>query len=114
MDPSTPNGKLAKMLREVVENEQQEGMKFKIVETGGITVKSRFQKLNPTATQAAQLVTVFHAGVDYAQKDKKQNILARLVETSSLDIANTSKILKRRKPTAGSCNTKQKNIQARK
>ena len=34
MVPSTPNGELAKMLREVVEKEQQEGIKFKIVETG--------------------------------------------------------------------------------
>ena len=48
--PSTPNGELAKMLREVVEKEQQEGIKFKIVETGGITIKSRLQKSNPTAT----------------------------------------------------------------
>ena len=50
MVPSTPNGELARILREVVENEQQEGIKFKIVETGGITVKSRLQKSNPTAT----------------------------------------------------------------
>ena len=41
MVSSTPNGELARILREVVENEQQEGIKFKIVETGGITVKSR-------------------------------------------------------------------------
>ena len=50
MVPSAPNGELAKMLREVVEKEQQEGIKFKIVETGGITIKSRLQKSNPTAT----------------------------------------------------------------
>ena len=50
MVPSTPGGELANMLREVADQEAQEGMKFKIVETGGRTVKSDVQKSNPTAT----------------------------------------------------------------
>ena len=50
MVPSTPNGELAKALRGVVEQEQQGSLKFKIVETGGITIKSRVQKSNPYGT----------------------------------------------------------------
>ena len=50
MVPSTPNGELAKALRGVVEQEQQGSLKFKIVETGGITIKSRVQKSNPYST----------------------------------------------------------------
>ena len=42
--------KLAKLLREVAENESEDGLKFKVVETGGRTIKSIVQKPNPTAT----------------------------------------------------------------
>ena len=37
MVPSTPNGELASVLREVVEQEKQSGLRFKIVETGGVS-----------------------------------------------------------------------------
>ena len=47
MVPSTPNGELASILRAVVEQEQSSGLKFKILETGGVTFKSRLQKSNP-------------------------------------------------------------------
>ena len=50
MVPATPNGELAKLLREVAENESEDGLKFKVVETGGRTIKSIVQKPNPTAT----------------------------------------------------------------
>ena len=50
MVPSTPNGELAKMLREVVEREKEEGINFKIIESGGRAVKNIVQKSNPTAT----------------------------------------------------------------
>ena len=50
MIPSTPNGELARELRLIVEQEQREGIKLKIVETGGRTIKSQVQKSNPTAT----------------------------------------------------------------
>ena len=50
MVPSTPNGELAKALRGVVEQEQQGSLKFKIDETGGITIKSKVQKSNPYST----------------------------------------------------------------
>ena len=40
MVPSTPNGELTSVLREVVEQEKQSGLRFKIVETGGVSVKS--------------------------------------------------------------------------
>ena len=48
--PATPGGELAKMLKTVAENEAQPGLKFRIVESGGRTVKSQIQKSNPTAT----------------------------------------------------------------
>ena len=42
MVPSTPDGELARMLRSVIENEAEEGMKFKIVETPCKQWVSRF------------------------------------------------------------------------
>ena len=39
-----------KMMRQVAENEAKEGIKFKIIETGGRTLKSMLQRSNPTAT----------------------------------------------------------------
>ena len=49
--PSTPNGELASILRTVVEEEGRcNGLRFKIIEQGGVTVKKRVQKSNPTAT----------------------------------------------------------------
>ena len=50
MVPSTPNGELARILRELVEKDNHDGLKFKIVETGGVTVKSRLQKSNPSVS----------------------------------------------------------------
>ena len=49
--PSTPGGELASILRTVVEEEGRcSGLMFKIIEQGGVTVKKRVQKSNPTAT----------------------------------------------------------------
>ena len=48
--PATPNSGLAKALREVAEREAESGLRFKVVEGGGRTVKSVVQKSNPTAT----------------------------------------------------------------
>ena len=50
MVPCTPNGELARELRLIVEQEQREGIKLKIVETGGRTIKSQVQRSNPTET----------------------------------------------------------------
>ena len=49
--PSTPGGTLMKMMRQVADNEGKEGMRFKIVESGGRTLKSELQRSNVTATQ---------------------------------------------------------------
>ena len=49
--PATPGGTLMKMMRKVAEDEAKEGIRFKIIEMGGRTLKSMFQKSNPTATQ---------------------------------------------------------------
>ena len=43
-------GELAKELREIAEREAVDGVKFKILETGGTAVKRTVQKSNPTAT----------------------------------------------------------------
>ena len=50
MIPATPNSELLRMLREVASRETDAGLKFKIVETGGRTLKSQVQVSNPTAT----------------------------------------------------------------
>ena len=48
--PATPQGELAKLLRDMAETESEAGFKFKIVENGGRTIKSHFQKSNPTSS----------------------------------------------------------------
>ena len=48
--PTTPGGKLMKMMRKVADEEAKEGIRFKIVETGGRTLKSELQRSNPTKT----------------------------------------------------------------
>ena len=45
--PPTPNGELAARLRQIANNEAEAGVEFKIVETGGRTMKKQFQKSNP-------------------------------------------------------------------
>ena len=47
--PATPNGELMTMLREVAEREAVDGMKFKVLEKGGVKFKNVVQKSNPTA-----------------------------------------------------------------
>ena len=49
MIPPTPNSELLNMLREIAQSEAQPGLKFKIIETGGRTIKEMVQKSNPTA-----------------------------------------------------------------
>ena len=48
--PTTPGGILAKMMRKVADEEAKEGIKFKVMEIGGRTLKSELQKSNPTAS----------------------------------------------------------------
>ena len=48
--PTTPGGVLMKMMRKVAEEEARDGIKFKILEVGGRTLKSELQRSNPTAT----------------------------------------------------------------
>ena len=48
--PATPNGELAKALKEVAERESEVGVKFKVVEGGGRTVKTVAKKSNPKAS----------------------------------------------------------------
>ena len=48
--PPTPDSELLHMLAEVAKAEAQPGLKFKLVESGGRTIKSNVQKFNPTAS----------------------------------------------------------------
>ena len=48
--PATPNGELAKEMKALADVEAIPGMKFKIIESGGRTVKQEVQRSNPTAT----------------------------------------------------------------
>ena len=49
--PATPTGELAKELRGIVEKESIEGVKFRIVEMGGRSIKNQLQRSNPTRTK---------------------------------------------------------------
>ena len=48
--PPTPNGELAAKLREIADRESEAGVRFNVIETGGLTIKSQVQLSNPTAT----------------------------------------------------------------
>ena len=48
--PSTPGGQLAKMLKEVANEEKDMGIKLKIVEKGGITLERTLMRSNPMAS----------------------------------------------------------------
>ena len=52
--PSTPNSELLKMLRDVAKSEAEPGLKFRIVERGGVTVKRQVQSSNPTGQLGCQ------------------------------------------------------------
>ena len=52
--PPTPNGQLAKELRAIAEREAEAGVNFKIIESGGLTIRSQVQNSNPTATTGCQ------------------------------------------------------------
>ena len=45
--PPTPNGELAKSLKQIADKEAEAGVHFKIVEAGGLSMKSILQKSNP-------------------------------------------------------------------
>ena len=48
--PSTPNSELAKKMREVAENFAECGVRFKVVEKGGVTLGRMLQRPNPLAS----------------------------------------------------------------
>ena len=52
--PSTPNSELLKMLREVAANESEQGLRFRIQEKGGTTIKNLVQRSNPTVSPGCQ------------------------------------------------------------
>ena len=52
--PSTPNGELLTMLRQVEEAEAEPGLRFKILENGGTKIKNIVQVSNPTASPLCQ------------------------------------------------------------
>ena len=48
--PPTPNSELAQALKSIADSEAEAGVHFKIVETGGISMKAILQKSNPLQT----------------------------------------------------------------
>ena len=52
--PTTPGGVLLKMMRETAEAEAKEGIRFRIMEVGGKTLKRTLQRSNPTATPGCE------------------------------------------------------------
>ena len=52
--PSTPNSELLKMMREVARTESEPGLRFKIVERGGTTIKRQVQNSNSTGQLGCQ------------------------------------------------------------
>ena len=49
--PATPGSVLLKKMRKVVEEEGKKGIKFKLLEKGGTTMKRELQRSNPTASK---------------------------------------------------------------
>ena len=52
--PSTPDSELLKAMRQIAKEEGKQGVRFNIIETGGITMKRSLQRSNPTATPGCQ------------------------------------------------------------
>ena len=52
--PPTPNSELLSMLREVTKAEALPGLKFKVVESGGRTIRRSVQRSNPTSSGVCQ------------------------------------------------------------
>ena len=52
--PPTPNGELARELRMIADREAELGVKFKVIESGGLTIRRQVQKSNPTANTGCQ------------------------------------------------------------
>ena len=48
--PPTPQSELAKSLQSIADSEAEAGIRFRIIETGGRTIKHLVHKSNPTAT----------------------------------------------------------------
>jgi hypothetical protein len=52
--PPTPQSVLANQLKEIAEAEAEGGIRFRIIETGGRSIKSIVQRSNPTATKGCE------------------------------------------------------------
>ena len=54
--PSTPNSELLNILKEVAKSEAEPGLKFRVVERGGVPVKRQVQNANPTGQMGCQSI----------------------------------------------------------
>ena len=52
--PATPNSELAKMLRNIADQETDKSKRFKIVERGGRTIERTLMRPNPTGSEGCQ------------------------------------------------------------
>jgi hypothetical protein len=78
--PPTPHSELMLMLRDIAVAEAQPGIKFKIVEGGGRTVKRAVQKSNPTASGSCQGrdCLACNSGTGSAGTCRKSNVVYEL------------------------------------
>ena len=60
--PPTPNSELALALKEIADTESEAGVHFKIIETGGHSMRSVLQRSNPLETAGCENPKVVHAG----------------------------------------------------
>ena len=57
--PPTPQSELAKSLQSIADSEAEAGIRFRIIETGGRSIKHLVQKSNPTATVQSRRCSAF-------------------------------------------------------
>ena len=60
--PPTPNSELANTLRTIAESEAEAGVSFKIMETGGLSMRSILQKSNPLKTSGCDSLDCLPCG----------------------------------------------------
>ena len=52
--PPTPNSELAQSLKVIADSEAEAGVHFKVIETGGLSLRSVLQRSNPLETKGCE------------------------------------------------------------
>ena len=104
--PPTSNGKLARELRYIAESEA--GVLFKVVETGGRTIKSHVQKSDPTSTVGVLMLTALHAGLAGAMAAIAEVAVSTIkLPANSVQLMGGANILEK---AQGTCLQEEKNM----